>query len=436
MRFSLPAPSARSSTTVRSRFAATCALVLAMGPSALAHAAPPIDEATGTRKVCAAGPAAALARAELLAGEAAVVSASVLPNPQASIQHQRALVGPEEHETIVGLSVPLGIGGRRFLLQDAAAARREQAEATARATLFESALAFREAYAAAVLDEARVSALTEQQRALDALSLVIGQLAQRGESAGYALKRQETQARLHRRLLASMKARAAASRAVLAAWLGEEVTPSQGSLADLAGGARAQGAPSATHPRIESLEAAGRASEIEGRAAHRRWVPDLTLFAGYRTITGGSDQTAHGFSASLTVPLTLFDHGQGEAAQAEASHARTLALAEALRRENAARLKASKRSLALLETSLGELDQAVAEAASLEKSATKLYTAGEATITEVLDAFRAAEEARLARIDLAEEIVRMRLARMHAAGTQFDTALDQACGRAAKGARE
>ncbi len=172
------------------------------------------------------------------------------------------------------------------------------------------------------------------------------------------------------------------------------------------------------------------------RAAHRSWLPDVTVFAGYRTITGGTEPPAHGFSAIVTITLTMFDHGQGEAAQAEASRARALASAEALRRENAARLKASTRSLEVLEASVADLDRAVAEAASLGASAVKLYAAGEATLTEVLDAFRAAEEARLARIDLAEEIVRARLARMRAAGTQFDAALDQACGGPAKGAKE
>ena len=436
MRFPRSGRVTRSSTTVCSRFAAACAVLLTMGVSARARAEAPLDEATATRKVCTAGPAAEIARAERLAGEAAVVAAGVLPNPEASVQHQRALVGPAERETILGLSVPLGIGGRRFLLQDAAAARRDEAQATARATLFETALAFREAYAAAVLDEARASALAEQQSALETLAVTLGQLAQRGESAGYALKRQEMQASVHRRLLASMKARAAASRAVLAAWLGEEATLPPRALLDLAGGTRGKEAPVATHPRVEGFEAAARASGIEARAAHRTWIPDITLFAGYRTITGGTEQPAHGFSASLTIPLTMFDHGQGEAARAEASRACALASAEALRRENAARLKASTRSLEVLEASVADLDRAASEAASLSAGAVKLYAAGEATLTDVLDAFRAAEEARLARIDLAEEIVRARLARMRAAGTQFDAALDQACGGPAKGAKE
>jgi hypothetical protein len=38
------------------------------------------------------------------------------------------------------------------------------------------------------------------------------------------------------------------------------------------------------------------------------------------------------------------------------------------------------------------------------------------------------EEARLARIDLAEEITRARVERMRATGTLFEAALDRACG--------
>lgn len=85
--------------------------------------------------------------------------------------------------------------------------------------------------------------------------------------------------------------------------------------------------------------------------------------------------------------------------------------------------------------SVADLDRAVAEAASLQTMSVTLYTAGEATLTELLDAYGAAEQARLARIELAEEIARARLARMRAAGTLFQPALDQACGAAAGGAR-
>ena len=67
------------------------------------------------------------------------------------------------------------------------------------------------------------------------------------------------------------------------------------------------------------------------------------------------------------------------------------------------------------------------EAATLLEQTRQLYAAGEATLTELLEAFRATEEASLAVIDLAEELVLVRLERMAAAGTQLDPALDKAC---------
>jgi outer membrane protein TolC len=426
-----PVRSTRSTTTVRSRIVAACTLVFSIAPSSMASAAAPLDEVSGARRVCAVGPAADLARAERLKGAAAVVTAGVLPNPEIMVEHRRTLRGPHERETLVGLSMPLGLGGRRFLLQDVAEARRRQAQADAQVTLFEAALSFREAFVTVVLDDARVAVLTEQQRALDALSSTIRGLTRGGESAGYSLLRQETQARLHRRLVSSMKARAAASRATLEAWTGEEVTLSPVALADLAGGPQTQGSrlPSLKgHPGVESLEAASRASNIEARAARRRWVPDVTLFAGYRANAGAGIDTGHGLALGFTIPLTFFDHGQGEAARAEAEQAIAKASVEVVKRENASLAKASLRKLQTLEASAADLDRAVTEAASLQTKAATLYGAGEVTITELLDAFRAVEEARLARIDLAEEIARARLARMRAAGTLFDATLDKGCG--------
>jgi outer membrane protein, heavy metal efflux system len=432
-----PVRSARSITTIRSRFIAACAFMLSIGPSSLARGATPVDEVSGARRVCAAGPAASLARAERLKGAAAVLAAGVLPNPELVIEHRRTLSGASEQETTVGLSVPIGLGGRRFLLKDAADARRRQAQADAHASLFEAALGFREAFVTAVLDEARVIVLTEQQRALDALSVTLRGLARAGESAGYSLLRQETQARLHRRLVESMTARAAASRATLEAWTGEEVTLSPVALVDLAGGSQVLGSrpPSLEeHPRVESFESASQASAIEARAARRRWIPDVALFAGYRSITGAGAETGHGIALGLTIPVTFFDHGQAEAARAEAEQAIAKASADVVKRENASLSKASIVKLQTLEASVADLDRAVTEAASLQTKAATLYAAGEVTITELLDAFRAVEEARLARIDLAEEIARARLARMRAAGTLFNASLDKDCGASSGGA--
>ena len=425
-------------TTMRSRLTRACALALLTAVPARAAGAPPLDESGGALRVCAEGPGAALARAERLRGEAAVTAAGVLPNPSLLIENQRTLSGPAEEETSIGLAVPLQLSGRRSLLQDAAAARREQALADAHATLLEAALAFRAAYAAAAADEARLAALAGQQASLDALATTIEGLVRGGESAGYDRLRHATQARLHRRLVEAARGRAAASRALLEAWTGEEVTLPAVDLTRLAGGSRPHSAaPSAPagHPQIRGLEAAARVSDLEARAARRRWVPDVEVFVGYRALASAAREAGHGISLALTVPLTFFDHGQGDAARADAERAAAEAAGSGLKRDRAARAKASAARLAILEASAADLDRTAAEVDALEAQARRLYAAGEASVAELLDAFRAAEEARLARVDLAQEIALARLERMRAEGTQLDPSLDSACGAIAGGAR-
>jgi cobalt-zinc-cadmium efflux system outer membrane protein len=346
------------------------------------------------------------------------------------LEHQRSLNTSEDRETIVGLSVPVRLGGKRGLLRDAAAARREQASFDAHATLFDSAISFREAYVTAVVDRARVEVLTEQQAVLDALSATIQGLSKGGEVAAYDLLRQQTQARLHRRLVQSAKARAQASRVLLEAWIGSEVVLPPVALADLARGPRDDVQPAdrlvARHPRLRSLQAESRASSFEARAARRRWVPDPEVFAGYRAAPAGAVM-GHGISLGLTIPLTFFDHGQGDAALAEAESEVARATAASLERKQQKLLESARAQLTVLEASVEEADTAARDAVTIQSKAKALYAGGEASITEILEAFRVAEEARVARIELAQEIALARLAMMRAAGSLFDAALDRAC---------
>ncbi|HEY6079346.1 MAG TPA: hypothetical protein VIW29_11115, partial [Polyangiaceae bacterium] len=64
---------------------------------------------------------------------------------------------------------------------------------------------------------------------------------------------------------------------------------------------------------------------------------------------------------------------------------------------------------------------------TVREKATQLYAAGEVSITELLEAYRAAEEAKLAKLALGQEIALTRLALMRAAGTMFDAKLDREC---------
>lgn len=402
------------------------AVSLFVSPSA--GAAPPLTEEEGTRQVCSGGADARLARALLRQGMAEVTAAGVLPNPSLSVQHQQAASGPEERETIIGLSVPFGVSGRRGLAQQAAAARRDRALADGSAALFESALTFREAYSVAVQEQARAKILSEQQAALEASSVTIEGLAKSGEAAGYDLLRQRLQARLHHSEVEAAQARALASRANLEVWIDGPIE-----LPDVDLGALASGKPvlppaarELVSPSVQSLLAASEGHALEARAARRRWVPDPEVFVGYRVVEG-TDDTAHGISLSLTVPLTFFDRGQGEAARADAEQGVADASAAQLDRRQRVEASSARARLDQLSRGLADLAQARSDARELFAQAQRLYAAGEATITEMLEAFSVTEQASLAELDRVFEITLTRLLLMRASGTMFDESLDRAC---------
>jgi outer membrane protein, heavy metal efflux system len=413
-----------------------CAFLLALFVGALSpqlQAAPPLEEVEATRRVCATGSSVAIARAQRLRGKAEVTAAGVLPNPSLVAEYQRSLSGSAESETVVGLSLPLGIGGRRYLMQDAAEERQRQGEAGALVTLFESAIAFREAYARAAVEQARYNLLSERQALLDGLSTTIQSLLQGGEAAGYDLGRQKAQAAMHRSIVASTKARASAARVALEAWTGGSFSVSVDTHQLVTADLPSRGpAPPRTF-RVAELEADARASASEARAARRKWVPDLEVFAGYRRLQTELE-TGHGVSLGLTLPVTFFDHGQGDAARADAAHDLALASAAKVRREHGAELGAASILLLGLKEALVSAESAAKQAAEVEAEARQLYAAGEASITELLEAFRSTEEAQLARLAIVEEIAGTRLRAMRASGSLFDAKLDRACGGGRRGA--
>jgi cobalt-zinc-cadmium efflux system outer membrane protein len=402
---------------------AGCLLSVASAPAGATGSA---AERDAILEVCGSAPAAELARAERRRGDAALAEAKVLPNPSLVAEHQRTLRGASEHETVIGVSVSLGLGGRRSVLQDAAASKRDRARADAEATLFENAVAFREAYLQATVAEARLAVLTEEQAAVDGFSVKMHGLAGGGEAAGYDLLRQQAHSRRHRATLEEAKAHALSARARLGAWLEQPAKITKLSSLELAATWSGPQTVEQPLPQVRSLLAAARASDFEASAARRRWVPDLEVFGGYRTLSAGSS-TGQGVSLAVSLPLTFFDHGQGEAARAEAERDVASALAVQARRSQKAEARAARIGLQGLSRALADAEKASAEMAAIKQKAEALYRAGETSVTELLEVFRMAEEGRLRTIDLMERLARTRLALIRATGTMFDPALDRAC---------
>lgn len=426
-------------TTRRSSRAWACAIFgCALLGSTSVRAAPPLDEREGVRLACSSPAAIALATAARRRADASAEAATVLTNPRLRAEHQRDLGRDRENETIAGLAFPVPLSGRRGLLHQAAKERGRQANAELRAGLLDTALAFRASFARAVLDAERARIARAQQKSLDALSQRIAGLARAGETAGYDQERQQQQAALHAQELESLEAQAEASRLELEEWTDQPVSVGAASLPELAGG-RQLGATwtraprGSTDPRLAAAQAAARSGELEARSARRRGFPEPELFVGYRRTSADAAPTGHGIALSIELPLPMFDHGQGDAAHAEAEAAQARAIAAGLRRRNAARLRAALQRLARLERSIERTERTASAAEALEGRTLRLFAAGEAALTDVLDALRGVGAARLARVELAEQLVAARLDVMRAVGSQLDSELDRACSGSGRG---
>ena len=393
-------------TTLRSS-----ALVMALAWAAGASAAPPLTRQAIEAKACSRSTEQSLARAARATAAAERANAGVAPNPRIEAQHLRTLDGPKDRETVVGLSVPFVVSGRRGVLADAARARGREADAGVRARRFEVLVEARRLFARAVLAKAKADVLARQQQALDALVRAMAELARGGEAARYDTLRQSLEVRAHRQTLVRASAEAAAAKEALESWLGEDVTlPDLERSGVLAADTKALG--ENEHPSLQSLRASAQASELEARAARRLAVPDPEVFAGYRQVDV-EGATGRGIALGLTVPLPLFDHGQGEAARADAAAARARAELAFERRRNETAKRAELRRLAALRPEVDRAAASAREAEELREGARKLYAAGELSVVELLDAYRAAEAADLARLEVLEDVAlsRVELAR-------------------------
>jgi cobalt-zinc-cadmium efflux system outer membrane protein len=142
------------------------------------------------------------------------------------------------------------------------------------------------------------------------------------------------------------------------------------------------------------------AADLEGRAAARGWVPDVTLGVGPKRIDNGITQE-NATVFAVTIPLPVFDRQQAgeKRAAAEALNARgELSFARARAEGD---LRGLHRQVErLVAASADYRTRAVGESAELLRIAEAAYQGGESTLLELLDAYRGALEAEMTALDL------------------------------------
>lgn len=408
----VPRAAVRPSISFAARLAA---LILAAGlGSAWAQPASPLTEAEAVRGALSR-PAWLEAQAGRVAqAESALTEAALLPNPTFALGHERVgAVGGNATERTAQVSQTFDVSGRRALRREAASQRLDAARLDGQDRRLATIAEVRQAFAETLHRERNESAAGRWLQRIEAATVVAVQLATAGEVSGYDRRRFEREAQTARARLAGARADALRSRERLAALAGK---PAE-AVAQLAGELLPDSAPALEaaqaglrqRPDLASLTAQAEAFERERRAAERGWIPDLTLGVGQKRVAepGRSDD---GFVVGVSVAIPLFDRGQA-AQQKSRAQAQTLRADHALALARAeAELRGVWRQARDLREAAGSFrERALADSRELSRIAEAAYRVGEASLLELLDAYRAELDAETTELDLA---LRARLARI------------------------
>ena len=339
---------------------------------------------------------------EVSAARADIIAAGLLPNPRLALDadfhiHGESDSAERQYSIMLSQSVPLW--GRIGASKDAARLTASAAEREFAAAGFELFGELRQAYLALQLADQRQVVLTSGLSDLDRVQHVLEARTTAGANPAYDRMRLEVERGGLRARIAQATVEVSQARAELAASIGG--TPD----AELA--ATDALAEPTNEPRDEAalvrraLEhrheiAATRfetgAAEARLRAARRRFIPEPELGIGYSRWSGipgaATGSSGGALLASASIPLPLFDRGQGtidhQLEQSRAARVRERDLKNTVQREVERAARTLRLSTAAYLTYRAEASH---NAETVRRIAELTYREGRGTILELLDAY-------------------------------------------------
>jgi len=380
-------------------FSRPAALVLALWLGASpASAAAGLTEAEALRLGLARPEFSALLLARVGEAEADALAADNWPNPTLELARDKT---GATRETTWQLAQSLDLSGRRGLRRDAARHRLEATEAENLARRGERSAELRRAFHDLLRRQETLRAIDAWAARFATVGRVVDKLARAGEVAGYDRRRLEREQRGAEARLAETRAELALSRARLEALVGREVdVPLTGRLApEVPPTLPLLQARLAERPEFAALAARAEAATADNAAAGRN-LPDLTVGIGGKRVDDGPLRENSNL-LMLSFSLPLFDRQQAgdrrSAAQAMAARAE---LGLARQRADGELAGLHRQTTELIVAARRYRGEAAASSADLLRIAETSYRAGEATILELLDAYRGALEAETTALDL------------------------------------
>ena len=334
------------------------------------------------------------------------------PNPVLSYQREETSTGAGTTEQYGWVSQTFDLAGRRSTRGRAAEHRVRAAQAEGEDFRIARRADIRLRFHATLLLQRRVAALEEWVGQGARVAAIVAKRQQAGEVSGYDALRTEREQATARARLATEQAALSRSRELLAGLLGST------SQWDAVAGELLPGEPLPQvdallervdeRPDVRALDESAEAAELDGRAAARWWLPDVTLGAGVKSVEDEQDRFSGPF-LSASIPLPVLDQDQGARFQAEGRE-RTTRGQKALVVEAArADLRGLWQEASTLHATAIEFRRTALGGAQLTTSAERAYEAGEMELLALLDAHRSALDAELQALELEMNARRARI---------------------------
>ncbi len=381
-------------------------VLLALPLAAWAQADPirALTEAEAVRFGLARTDLSDLERGTIEAAEADALAAGLLPNPTLGYSRDRNRGTHGATEETWQIAQTFDVSGRRGLRREAADRRVDAANAGNTLRRSEIAAEIRHRFHETLFKQETVRATkTWTQRFIRVESLV-EKLAKAGEASGYDRRRLTRERQTAQARLSTEQAdldRAAERLAALIGLPGKATASVTGALPPTALPPLDKALPRLEQrPDLQVLSRRAEAADLEGRAASRGWVPDVTLGVGPKRTDNGITRE-NGTLVTFSIPLPVFDRQQAgeKRAVAEALNARAEYSLTRSRAEGD--LRGLHRQVERLTTAANDYrTNAVVGSSELLRIAETAYQGGESTLLELLDAYRGALEAEITALNL------------------------------------
>jgi cobalt-zinc-cadmium efflux system outer membrane protein len=379
--------------------------------SAGSLAAERLSEADAITRALAQPELIALGEANRAEAQARIAGIRRFDNPEVSISREGVSGGgASETEYEAGIVQPFDLSGQRTRLRDAARAEARAVDADTARRQQERVAEVRRAYAGCAAAREKVPVAESFVARLREAERIVAARTRAGDTAGYDLRRLRVEARSAEARSRLIAGDVAAECTALSRLTGDPDARPSSPLSEIARRPVSPATTSGTRADLLARQARLEAATLGVRAAERARIPEFAVGLGYKRITSAGE-SASGPVVSLGARVPLFNRGGAAISEARArQRAREAELGLAQREIEAAVAVAKARVDAALQA-LQSATQALDDARRLGPIAEAAYQGGEGGVTELVDAYRAAQEAEIEVIDLLE---RAALARVDA----------------------